>query len=299
MSKAASEHGVILAGTGLPPVGGDTVGTVTSRPRYRAIEAEMRETAAHQYSTGLHVHVEVPSRDAGVDALARLARWAPALLALTANSPLWCGTPTGFASWRHIKGLSWPVAGYPPPFSDGEDYAHSIDRFVASGVLVDPGVVTWVARLSENFPTLELRIADAQLEVRDSVAFAALVRSLVDRCLSDALENPSPPRYAPGLVNGAVWMAARDGLEATIVDPLTTEAMPAFELIERMVCSVERELERFGDIWLVEQHIERLRRDGGPARRQLERFGEAGLSGLIGLYRSGSAAGIGQPAAAM
>lgn len=299
MSRAASEHGVVLAGTGLPPIGGETVGTVTPRPRYRAIEAEMRNVAAHQYSTGLHVHVEVPSREAGVDALARLSRWAPALLALTANSPLWSGAPTGFASWRHVMGLLWPVAGYPPPFQDAADYERSVSRLIASGVLLDSGVVTWVARLSENYPTLELRIADAQLEVRDTVAFAALVRALVDRCLSDALEHPERPRLAPGLVNGAVWMAARDGLEATLVDPLTAEPRPAFELVGLMIGSVERELEGFGDLQRVERYVERLRREGGPARRQLERFRETGISGLIGLYRSGSAAGVGEPAGAM
>jgi len=125
------------------------------------------------------------------------------------------------------------------------------------------------------------------------------VRALVDRCLSDALEGRDPPRLTPGLVNGAVWMAARDGLEATIVDPLTAEPLPAFALIERMVDSVEHELDRFGDLKLVEHHIERLRREGGPARRQLERFRESGLSGLLGLYRSGSAADLGVPADAV
>lgn len=299
MSRAAAEHGVVLAGTGLPPVGGETVGTVTPRPRYRAIEAEMRDVAAHQYSTGLHVHVEVPTRSAGVETLVRVSRWAPALLALTANSPLWCGAPTGFASWRHIKGLSWPVSGYPPPFADSEEYERSIARLVASGVLLDSGVITWVARLSEHYPTLELRIADAQLEVRDTVAFAALVRALVDRAVNDAIEHPARPRFAPGLVNGAVWMAARDGLEATLVDPLTAAPLPAFELIALMVDSVEQELRRFGDLLLVERYVDRLRREGGPARRQLDRFHDAGVSGLIGLYRSGSSAGIGQPAGAL
>lgn len=298
VSEAAAERGIVLAGTGLPPIGGEAVGTVTPRPRYRAIEAEMRGVAAHQYSTGVHVHVEVPSRAAGAEALGRLSRWAPALLAMTANSPLWCGAPTGFACWRHIKGLAWPVGGYPPPFADDAEYDRAIERLVGSGVLLDSGVVTWVARLSENYPTLELRIADAQLEARDTVAFAVIVRALVDRCLSDAREQPEPPHFIPGLVNGAVWLAARDGVEATLVDPLTAEPMPAFELIGRMVASVRPELERFGDLERVERYVERLRRDGGPARRQLERFREAGVSGLIGLYRSGSEAVAGAPAEA-
>lgn len=288
VARAAADHSVIVAGTGLPPVGGDRVGTVTPKPRYRAIEAEMRDAAAHQYATGLHVHVEVPSRDAGVDVLARLARWAPALLAMTANSPIWCGAPTGFASWRHLMSLLWPVSSYPPPFADDAEYSRTIEHLVSSGVLIDTGLLTWSARLSEHFPTVEVRIADAQLEARDSVAFAALVRALVDRCLTDAREHTERPALSPVIVNGAVWMAARDGLSATLVDPLTERARPAFTLVEHMVQSVEPELDRFGDLALVHGYVERLRRDGDPAHRQLTRYREAGVSGLLGLYREGS-----------
>ena len=77
-------------GAGLPPVGGEQEGSVTPKARYREIRSELRAAAAHQYVTGTHVHVSVPSRDAGTTALRGLARWAPALLAITANSPIWC-----------------------------------------------------------------------------------------------------------------------------------------------------------------------------------------------------------------
>lgn len=285
-SRAAASHGVVLAGTGLPPVGGDAVGTVTPKPRYREIEAEVRSVAEHQYVTGTHVHVAVPSRDAGVDVIARLARWAPALIALTANSPLWCGKPTGFASWRHIKSLAWPLSGYPPEFRDGADYSRAIDQLVASGILVDPGLVTWVARLSEQYPTIELRIADAQLDASDAVAFAVLVRALVETALAEG--GSERPRLAQGVLNGAIWMAARNGLESELVDPLLADPLPAFELVERMVASVRPALLRFGDVDRVEGYVERLRKSGSPAQQQLRRFTSLGIDGVLDLYRAGS-----------
>ncbi|RGE21007.1 YbdK family carboxylate-amine ligase [Leucobacter sp. wl10] len=291
VSRAASGLGVVLAGSGVPPVGGDEAGTVTPKPRYRAIDAEIRGAAAKQYVTGTHVHVGIPSPDAGVEALARLARWAPTLMAMTANSPLWCGEPTGFASWRHIMNMSWPVAGYPAGFEDGDEYTAAVSQLIESGVLIDPGIVTWVARLSQNFPTLELRIADAQLEAADAVGFAVLVRALVERALLEAEGGEVRPRYGAGLVNGAIWMAARNGVDSDLIDPLTGAARPAFELIERMVRSVEPELRRFGDLARVERLVDRLRVDGDPARRQLGRFREAGVPGLMALYREGAEAG--------
>ncbi len=299
VSREAASRGIVLAGTGLPPVGGEEAGTVTPRARYRAIDAELRNASSYQYVTGTHVHVEIPSADAGVEALARLARWAPMLLALTANSPLWCGEETGFACWRQIMNRSWPVTGYPPPFADGAEYAASVEQLVGSGVLLDPGIVTWEARLSQNYPTLELRIADSQLEAADAVAFAVLVRALIDRCLRDAREGRPRPGIAPGLVDGAIWIAARNGLSTDLVDPLTGTSVPALEFVERAVQSVEPELRRFGDLERVERYVER-RRAGAPARRQLDRFREAGIPGLLDLYRScseGSEARIdGEPA---
>lgn len=284
-ARAGGPDGPVLAGTGLPPVGGEEPGTVTPKDRYRAIAEEMRDAAAYQYVTGLHVHVAIPSRDAGAAALTRLGRWAPALLAMTANSPLWCGEPTGYASWRHVTALTWPLSGYPPAFADGAEYTRAVERLVASGVLLDPGLVTWLARLSQNYPTLELRIADAQLEAADSVAFAVLVRALVDRALSEAEAGEPQPDLTPGMVDGAIWVAARNGLESTLVDPLTAEPVPAGEMLDRMLRSVEPQLERNGDLDRVSAHIERLKREGSPARRQRERFEDAGIPGLLALYR--------------
>lgn len=288
VAAAAAAQNIVLAGTGLPPVGGETAGTVTPSERYRAIASELRGAAAAQYVTGTHVHVEVADRDIGVEVLARLARWAPALLAMTANSPIWCGVDTGFASWRHPISVAWPLRGYPPEFTDGAEYSETVARLVESGVLLDSGVVTWSARLSENFPTVELRIADAQLTPDDAVAFAAIVRALVDHAVTNVEGGAERIRYTPGIVNGAIWMAARDGVKGNLIDPATGSAMPAFDLIEQMLTSIGSELTYFGDTQLVEKYVERLRRDGGPASIQRERFKASGVYGLLDLYRTGS-----------
>ncbi|UOQ60163.1 YbdK family carboxylate-amine ligase [Leucobacter rhizosphaerae] len=292
-SRIAAAHGAVLAGTGLPPLGGDVAGTVTPKSRYREIQATVRTAAAHQYGTGTHVHVAVPSRDAGVDVLARLARWSPALLALTANSPLWCGEPTGFASWRHINALQWPVTGYPPPFESGADYTRTISELVASDILIDPGLVTWVARLSERYPTVELRIADAQLAAADAVDFALLARALVSAALREHEAGIRAPRLTPTTVDGAIWLAARDGLEGRLVDPLLGVAQPAFDLVDRMRESVTADLDAAGDLGRVTAYLERRRRLGSPARVQEARFADAGIAGLLDLYAAGSGRGAG------
>jgi len=288
----ARRIGVVVAGTGLPPVGGDVAGTVAPKERYRRIEAAMRSAAENQYTTGTHVHVEIPSREAGVDVLSRLARWAPALLAMTANSPLWCGEATGFASWRHIVARSWPLNGYPEAFESAAHYRRAVEQLITTGVVPDSGLLTWVVRLSENYPTVELRIADAQLEARDAVAFAVIVRALVHRALGEHRSGVPRPGYASAEVNGAIWLAARNGLDAELIDPFAGSALPAFTLINRMIGGIEHELVRFGDLDRVDAYLRRLRESGGPAARQLSAFARGGIGGLLDLYRNAAGATV-------
>lgn len=288
-AAAATSRGVVLAGTGLPPIGGDTAGTVTPKDRYRLIEAQYRAAARHQYATGTHVHVEIPSPEAGIEVLNRLARWAPTLLAISANSPLWCGQPTGFSSWRHVSGMTWPVAGYPLGFESEAEYRRSVEQLIDTGIVPDSGLLTWVARLSERYPTIELRIADAQLEAADAVAFAMIVRALVDRALEEAEAGRERPRYASAMVNGATWLAARDGVSDQLIDPLTATALPAFDLIAIMLNTIEAQLDRSGDRGMIDDYVSKLREQGNPASRQSHRFGVSGVRGLLDLYRNAGA----------
>ena len=51
---------------------------------------------------------------------------------------------------------------------------------VGTGTLLDPGMVYFSARLSDRYPTIEVRIADICLRAEDAVLIAALVRALVE-----------------------------------------------------------------------------------------------------------------------
>ncbi|WP_308297398.1 glutamate-cysteine ligase family protein [Streptomyces sp. ISL-22] len=65
---------------------------------------------APQLVADIHVHVAVPSRQAGVQVLNRLRVWLPTLTAIAANSRLCDGQDTGFASWRTIVFDTGPSA---------------------------------------------------------------------------------------------------------------------------------------------------------------------------------------------
>src|SRR4029077_1660450 len=68
---------------------------VSSRERHQEVYGSMRELARREPTFALHVHVGLPSGEAGIAAFNRLRAHVPILLALSANSPFWQGRDTG------------------------------------------------------------------------------------------------------------------------------------------------------------------------------------------------------------
>ena len=287
-ARAAEDLGLVLAGAGLPPLGGEIPGRIVEKPRYLEIDRTMRGMVSRYYSTGTHVHVEVPSRDAGIEAISRIAPWTPVLIALTANSPVWLGDETGYACWRYLSLQQWPSSGYPPAFADAAEYDRVVDGLVSAGALLDRALVNWSIRLSERFPTIEIRTADAQLRSEDAVAYAMLYRALVARALREAAAGAPFVPAQPDLLRGASWLAARNGLGSELVDPRTGEREPAFAVIEALVEHVGDELAAAGDLDRIRAYVAGRRADGGPANRQLMTWRDGGIAGLLELYRNAS-----------
>ncbi|MEV0533604.1 glutamate--cysteine ligase [Kitasatospora sp. NPDC050463] len=297
LSAAARVHGCRLAACGAAPFADRRPVPVSDAPRYRAIRAEAPQLTDEQLITGMHVHVGVPDRGAGVAVLNGLRPWLPLVVALSANSPLWHGVDTGFASWRTVVFGRWPVSGVPPEFDGATDYDHRIHSLVETGLIGDVGQLYWQVRLSERYPTVEIRAMDVQLRVDEAVMLTGLVRAVATTLLIDhGRHRPRPgrcPAPRPEALAAAVWYAARHGCTDRLYDPLTgtLDAPPA--VVARILDVLGPALARSGDTSRVEPALRRLLRDGNGAarqRRELRRGGRNGLVGLIGAV-DGTAAG--------
>ena len=71
----------------------------------------------------------------------RVAPWLPALLALSASSPFWLGTDTGYASYRTLIWRRWPTTGAFGGFESAADYDRTVADLVRSEVISDPGMI--------------------------------------------------------------------------------------------------------------------------------------------------------------
>ncbi|WP_128377206.1 carboxylate-amine ligase [Streptomyces cavernae] len=282
VGAAAETHGCRIAACATPPMRHGHPVAVTDRARYRAMLTQAPQLVAEQLVNGMHVHVAVPSRETGVQVLNRIRVWLPTLTAMSANSPLWDGRDTGFASWRTMIFSRWPVSGMPPYFSDVADYDRRVQQLLDSGAISDTGQLYWQARLSARYPTVEVRCLDVQLGADDAVMLTGLVRALVDTVLAEVTAGAPALDCAPELLQASMWHAARHGLSSTLVDPIGRPRR-AGDVLYELLRYVTPALDASGDSRQVTALLHRLLQNGTGADRQRAAFAEGGLRAVTDL----------------
>jgi glutamate---cysteine ligase / carboxylate-amine ligase len=263
-AEAAGRVGVqvVALGTSPIPVEPETVG----QPRYQRMAEAFGLTAQEQLTCGCHVHVQVDSDEEGVAVLDRIQPWLAPLLALSANSPFWQGLDSSYASFRYQAWGRWPCSGPTEWFGSAQAYQATVAQMVRTGTLLDSGMVYFDARLSEHYPTLEVRIADVCLRHEDAVLIAALARALVETEARAWQQDAGPLRMRPELLRLAAWRASRSGLDGELLDPRTGRPGGAAAVTALLLAHVRDALADAGDLGTVTGLLtDVLRRGTGAA----------------------------------
>ncbi|GAA3386004.1 carboxylate-amine ligase [Cryptosporangium minutisporangium] len=274
--KAASEHDVAVATAGTVPASGLRSMGVYPKERYRQMAAEYQQLVREQAVCAFQVQVGVPNRDLAVGIVGQIQPWLPVLLALSASSPFFADTDTGYASYRTIVWSRWPTAGPVHGFRSAAEYDETVRTLVASGIIRDPGMVYFDARPSARYPTVEIRITDGCPRVDDVVLLTGLGRALVVTAADELARGIAPVNVRPELLRAANWRAARSGLGGELLSPGTGEAVPAAEVVRRLLEHVGPALDQNGDTDEVQALLADLVTRGTSADRQREALGRRG-----------------------
>ncbi|MEV4709386.1 glutamate--cysteine ligase [Actinoplanes sp. NPDC049316] len=267
LATAAEAAGARLVAVGAAPAAGPH-SRVVDKPRYHRMRERFGDLSPGSGLNGMHVHVSIPDPETGVQVLNHLRPWLPIFQAAAANSPLFAGRDTGYASWRSMLWERWPTVQPTPHLESHEHYLQIIADLQASGAALDEGMLYWYARLSANYPTVEIRMGDVCPSLDDTLLLAALARGLVATILGDIREGKTAPQLPYPLLTAAHWRAAHDGLEGLNIDMATREPRPAWKLMRQLFDYVRPELERHGDLEMATVLMGRLRSHGTGAARQ-------------------------------
>jgi carboxylate-amine ligase len=277
---AAAARGAVVLATSTHPSAEPHRSGYGDDERYRRMARVFGELADEALVCGCHIHVRVPQPEAGLRAIDRIGGWLPVLLALSANSPFWACRDTRFDSWRARVWCRWPTAGPTSEFGSLAGYEERAEQLIATGAALDRGMLYYDARLSERYPTVEIRIADVCIDIEDAVVIAALTRALVTTAMT---METAPPPLPVEVKRAASFTAARSGLNGQLFDPSSRQPAAATEVISRLIAAVRDALDAERDYELVADGVARILQRGNGATRQraARRHGDAALHNLL------------------
>ena len=171
VAERADAEGVSFLSAGMHPTGRGDAQEVIDLPRYRKMAGELGDELQRQFVCGLHVHVGMPDADACLAAYEAVVQRLPALLALSASSPYAEGEETGHRSTRATRLAELPGSSVPPELPTWKAWEDVTSER-------DYTRLWWDARPHPRLGTLEVRMPDAQPDVRRAAGLAALVQAL-------------------------------------------------------------------------------------------------------------------------
>jgi glutamate---cysteine ligase / carboxylate-amine ligase len=155
---------------------------------------------------------------------------------LSASSPFLEDCVTGLHSARtEIFTKLFPRCGVPEAFEDWAAYEDYVRFLYATGSIDEHTQIWWSVRPHLAFPTVEVRICDAQPDLADARSLTALIYALGARFVR-ALDEGEPLPDLPGrLIEENLWRAIRHGLSDGLIDFERSEVVPARARIESLI----------------------------------------------------------------
>jgi len=228
--------GLALGATGAHPWASWKDQRIIDTPHYRRNDEILRYVVWKNNTFGLHVHVGIRGADRAIRVTSALRNWLPELLALSTSSPFAEGVNTGLHSARtQIFTRFFPRCGVPDAFGSWSEYERYV-RFLYDTRSIDEHTqLWWSVRPHLAFPTVEIRICDAQPDLGESQSLAALCLALTAR-IARALDEGEPIVEQPHrLIEENMWRAIRYGLSGELIDLERGDVVPARARLERLL----------------------------------------------------------------
>jgi carboxylate-amine ligase len=128
-----------------------------------------------------------------------------------------------------------PRCGIPDPYRGWQGWADYVAFLYTTGSVTEHTQVWWSVRPHLAFPTVELRICDAQPDLGEAQSLAAFGYALAARCARAHDEGETLPDLPHRLLEENLWRAIRWGLSGELIDFARAEPVPARRRIEQLI----------------------------------------------------------------
>jgi len=264
----AADHGYRIATAGLHPAANWRELDHATKPRYQSQLDRIQYPQHRNTTAGLHVHVGVDDPDKAAWIANELRWYLPPMLALSANSPFWCGFDTGLASARAKIFEGLPNTGMPTRFESYEAYERFERLMVERGSIEDRGELWYDVRPHTGHGTVEVRVPDAQTDPARTVAFVEYVHALIEDLAARYEDGESGTDIRWEFLDANKWRAMRYGRDAEFTTRDTEDTVTLGEF-------VAAEADRLGV-----DGLSRLHTAESGAARQRRIYREEGLDVL-------------------
>jgi carboxylate-amine ligase len=232
----ARELGLQLGATGTHPWSRWQDQRIIDTPHYRRNDELLRYVVWRNNTFGLHVHIGIRGGDRAIAVHNALRCLLPELLALSASSPFVEEVDSGLHSARtQIFTRMFPRCGIPDAYDGWRGFEDYVAFLYRTGSITEHTQLWWSVRPHLAYPTVELRIMDAQPDLGEAQSLAALGYALAVRC-ARAVDEGEPLPDVPGrLLEENLWRAIRYGLAGELIDFARGESIPARARLEQLV----------------------------------------------------------------
>jgi glutamate---cysteine ligase / carboxylate-amine ligase len=247
LADLADRFGVGLACTGTHPWSRWQDQRIIDTPHYRRNNEVLQYVVWRNNSFGTHAHIGIRGADRAIAVCNAFRNVLPELLALSASSPFVEDCVTGLHSARtEIFTKLFPRCGVPDAY-DSWDGFESYVRFLYDTQSIDEHTqLWWSVRPHLAFPTVEVRICDAQPDLNQARSLAALIHSLAARFARAIDEGEPLPDLPHRLIEENMWRAIRYGLSGTLIDFDQGEVVLARARLEALIDWVRPLAEEIG-----------------------------------------------------
>jgi len=252
----AEGSGTRIVAAGTHPISHWKDQEITDRDRYKNIVNEMEDLARANLIFGLHVHVGVDDREMQIQIMNGARAFLPHLLALSVNSPFWCGRKTGVKSVRSTIFKRFPRTEIPDFIYSWEDYVKFVDLLVRTNCIDDGKKIWWDIRPHAYFQTLEFRICDIPCRADETVAIAALAQAIVAKLYRLFEANLGIRNYARAVIAENKFRALKWGLDGKMIDFGLKQEAPTRALLLELLDFVDDVVDELGS----RAEFDRLRR---------------------------------------